>query len=189
MKYSEYIEKFNILKKMFKDYKINYFTLIHLDDWEFKSDKILIRDLFCCTKCKAVWNPNIIRQKYENGVCFRKIKDKWVNESEYKEWLDKMKKKPKVVVKVYHKYFQINKLLWDYPDDALETLCDKCHFEKIKQNKIEIRDENMNLVKKINICYKCNGTGFIEKYDYINGGECFDCKGNGYDDLDLEFNS
>ncbi len=186
MKYSEYIKEY---KEISIFYKINFKTLLFFDEWEFKSDEILKKNKYCCPKCKAIWNPNRIRQKCENGVCFSKIKDKWLNESEYKEWKNEMKNFPTVDVKVYPIYFQMNKLPWDYPDNALETMCDKCHFEKIKQNKIEIRDENMNLVKKINICYKCNGTGFIEKYDYINSGKCFDCKGNGYDDLDLEFNS
>ena len=37
------------------------------------------------------------------------------------------------------------------------------------------------------VCRKCNGTGYLKEYDYIDGGICFTCQGKGYlDESDFE---
>lgn len=32
-------------------------------------------------------------------------------------------------LQVHHKYYKRDKMPWEYPDDALVTLCDLCHFK------------------------------------------------------------
>lgn len=32
-----------------------------------------------------------------------------------------------VVLHVHHKYYDLSKMAWEYPDDAFECLCEHCH--------------------------------------------------------------
>jgi hypothetical protein len=78
---------------------------------------------------------------------------------------------------VHHKYYQKGIYPWQYPDEALTTLCWHCH-EKLHENtEIDIYDENRNLIGRKKPCYKCHGAGFLPEYSYHMNGICFACNG------------
>ena len=43
-----------------------------------------------------------------------------------------------VLLNVHHKYYIEGRMPWDYPDDALVTLCEECHKREHQENEIEI---------------------------------------------------
>lgn len=188
MKYADLKKYFERLNSIIDGDKIAFRVLLETEEWKKKSDEILKRDNFSCKKCKTEWNPNRFLVNEENGVRLYKIEDYWVNRSDFEVWLDKMKNVPKSEIKVYHKYFQSNKLPWNYPDDALVSLCEKCHCKEHKANNTKLFDENMYFLNNLILCQKCNGSGVLHQYAHIDNGDCFNCKGDGYKNLDLEFN-
>ncbi len=46
-----------------------------------------------------------------------------------------------VLLNVHHKYYAKNKLPWEYPNDALITLCDNCHKIVHRENDENFIDE------------------------------------------------
>ncbi|WBX72001.1 HNH endonuclease [Tenacibaculum retecalamus] len=83
---------------------------------------------------------------------------------------------------VHHKYYLKNKLPWDIRDYALITLCENCHLETHRNEKISTFEESKDGLKEVIthfvICSRCNGTGYLLQYSYNQGGVCFKCKGN-----------
>lgn len=86
-------------------------------------------------------------------------------------------------LQVHHTYYLAQTLPWNYSEDILQTVCVPCH-QKIHQNtKIPIYyDEKLDLVvANMYGCPKCGGTGWIEEYNHVQAGICFDCGGSGGD--------
>lgn len=78
---------------------------------------------------------------------------------------------------VHHKYYQKGLLPWEYPNEALTTLCWHCH-EKLHENtEVDIYDEKGKLIGSKQSCYKCHGAGFLPEYSYYKNGICFACNG------------
>ncbi len=85
---------------------------------------------------------------------------------------------------VHHKYYILNALAWDYPDNALELLCHKCHFEFHKKNIVPIYLNNkLNDIMRCTPCYRCFGAGHFPEYNYVENGVCFRCRGARYEEL------
>ena len=78
---------------------------------------------------------------------------------------------------IHHKYYQINKLAWEYPDDALQTLCWECHELLHKNTKISIIDEYGIYFDQKNVCSRCYGAGWFPEFGHVQGGICFKCNG------------
>ena len=83
---------------------------------------------------------------------------------------------------VHHKYYQIGKLAWDYPDDAYVTYCWDCHLKIHENSEIDVLDENGNLIEKKLNCPRCGGAGYFPEYRKIENGVCFLCRGKRYID-------
>ncbi len=89
-----------------------------------------------------------------------------------------------VALHVHHKYYIIDKLPWEYSDEALVTLCSFCHQEFHNQNEVPVYlDENKLTKLDVTKCTTCNGSGYRPEYHYYLNGICFKCNGNKY----LEF--
>ena len=43
-----------------------------------------------------------------------------------------------VVLNVHHRYYIDNNMPWEYPDEALVTLCEDCHRKEHKYNEIDV---------------------------------------------------
>lgn len=91
------------------------------------------------------------------------------------EWLDTNG------LHIHHKYYQINKLAWEYPDDALQTLCWECHETLHKNTKINVLDENGISIDERIVCDRCFGAGRFPEYGHVQGGICFKCKGSRFE--------
>lgn len=78
---------------------------------------------------------------------------------------------------VHHKYYQIGKMAWEYPNTALTTLCWACHEDLHKNTLVDIYDENNKLIDSKNICPRCFGAGWFPEYIHIESGICFMCLG------------
>jgi hypothetical protein len=84
---------------------------------------------------------------------------------------------------VHHKYYQTYKKPWEYPNDALQTLCWLCHEELHKNTKIPSLDKNGNETTSLTPCTKCFGAGWFPQYKHIEEGVCFHCNGAKYLEL------
>jgi hypothetical protein len=90
-------------------------------------------------------------------------------------------------LQVHHKYYILGYLPWEYKDECLQTVCENCHKEIHLKNNIPIYDSSLmnNIITSRTTCQRCNGIGFIPKYNHIENGICFNCRGNKFE----EFNS
>lgn len=102
---------------------------------------------------------------------------KWNREETYKKfkWIDTKG------LHVHHRYYQIDKLAWEYPDEALITLCWNCHELLHRETKIEIRDLQGNYFDVKKPCQRCFGAGKFPEYSHVQNGICFRCDGNRFE--------
>lgn len=72
-------------------------------------------------------------------------------------------------------------LPWEYPIKSLKTLCKKCHEAIHKITKVPVYfDSSLEAIFgfKLN-CTRCNGIGYLEEYNHVKNGVCFECGGSG----------
>ncbi|MEJ8803423.1 hypothetical protein [Pontibacter sp. H249] len=84
---------------------------------------------------------------------------------------------------VHHKYYQSGLAPWEYPDDALLTLCLVCHENLHKNEKVPFLDENGKQISMLTPCSKCSGAGMFPEYSHVQSGICFQCGGARYVEL------
>ena len=81
---------------------------------------------------------------------------------------------------IHHNYYIFGRKPWDYDNDALVTLCSRCHQKRHKQIKIPLYGQDKQLIyPALPVCDRCNGTGYLPQYHYYMGGVCFKCHGEG----------
>jgi 5-methylcytosine-specific restriction endonuclease McrA len=78
---------------------------------------------------------------------------------------------------VHHKYYQKGRNPWEYPNEALTTLCWHCHEELHENTEVDIYDESGKFIEKRSPCYKCHGAGSFSEYSHVQNGICFVCNG------------
>lgn len=84
---------------------------------------------------------------------------------------------------VHHTYYQKGKLPWEYPNEALLTLCWECHENLHQNQKIPYLDEQGVIVSNLNPCKRCFGAGVFPEYGHVQNGVCFRCNGMKYEDF------
>ena len=84
---------------------------------------------------------------------------------------------------VHHTYYQLGKNPWEYPDDALITLCWYCHEELHKNTQVSFFDKDGFELDKLNPCLRCFGAGYFPEYSFFHEGVCFRCNGAKYEQL------
>lgn len=84
---------------------------------------------------------------------------------------------------VHHKYYQEGKMAWEYPDEALVTLCWFCHDKLHRNSEISILDEYGNLLDPKQVCFRCHGAGYFPQFAHVENGICFRCDGNRFEVL------
>jgi len=94
--------------------------------------------------------------------------------------LDKQK-----IMHVHHVYYIYENLPWEYEDDQLTTMCDSCHSEYHKHVKVKMYTRANGELKELNYtpCLRCNGAGHFHSFRHIQGGICFRCKGERFEEL------
>ncbi|MFC6996389.1 hypothetical protein [Rufibacter roseus] len=90
---------------------------------------------------------------------------------------------------IHHTYYQHGLLAWEYPDEALQTLCYICHEQTHKAGKTPVRGADGRVIGEYHNCDRCNGAGYFPRYRHVNGGVCFRCKGARYEELRAESNA
>lgn len=80
---------------------------------------------------------------------------------------------------IHHKYYVLGRKPWDYEDEALITLCEKCHQKRHENKQVPIYNDNKEIIDYANICDRCHGSGYIPEYYHVQQGICFKCGGEG----------
>ena len=168
--------------------QINYQELLSTFEWQAKRNEILLRDNHRCEKCKlSATGPHVHYDESKKEYSY--ISD---DGTEYLQYIKNSEgqiipeRVPRTIItnkpyhlEVHHKYYILNKLPWEYNESALVTLCNWCHSE-IHTNETILVYQNESLIdfEELIPCNRCNGTGFIPEYSHVQGGICFECHGN-----------
>jgi hypothetical protein len=91
----------------------------------------------------------------------------------------------RVVLQVHHRYYVRQWLPWEYPDDALATLCLDCHRGLHDQERVPIFDAILGKLVRVEMrpCIRCLGAGFFPQYLHAEGGVCFRCWGGRFEPI------
>ena len=181
------ISTYSALLKIYNSsHRIPYEELLSTEEWREKRDAIVKRDKRECKMCGKAstfyldgQNHMIITITHKDWA--------WINneerEIEWDEIWGDISDKP-YFMHVHHKYYILSKLPWEYPDDALITFCNWCHWKYHQENTVEVFQDAQMLNKiKLTKCSKCNGAGWFPEYRTIENGICFKCRGNKFEEL------
>ncbi|MBV6640899.1 MAG: hypothetical protein KI791_09275 [Cyclobacteriaceae bacterium] len=164
---------------------ILYNDLLKTVEWQKRRESIVGRDNNKCTRCGK-------------GPTIRHFRDHlWI---EAEEWIESGYQKdlgalfePKGLkmiasdkpyyLHVHHKYYIVNRLPWEYDDEALTTLCNWCHWELHENEEIEIFLDDGITKTEFTPCSRCNGAGWFPEYSHVEEGICFKCRGSMYEEL------
>lgn len=84
----------------------------------------------------------------------------------------------------HHTFYIFGNLPWEYDVSDLTTMCEKCHTDFHKEEKVGYYpDTNKETDLDLTPCKKCSGTGFINQTNYFEGGVCLACKGGKYEEI------
>ena len=177
--------------------KVPYSAQLETKEWNSKRSQIIHHFKNVCQDCGGECIVTYIPKGLHSGVKF--IPAILENVTVEKQMLvpytgevinysiDEVKLVPAdnpLIPHVHHKYYFLNALAWEYPDDALVLLCHKCHFQFHKENTVPIYlDENMIDVMECTPCSRCFGAGHFPEYNHIQNGVCFRCNGARYEEL------
>lgn len=116
-------------------------------------------------------------EKYADNNFQPRMKDpNLTGNSEPYEWLEVKN------LHIHHKYYQNGLHAWEYPDNALITLCWFCHEKLHPMQEIEIRDENGKKISTKKPCKRCFGAGYFPEFNHVHNGICFRCNGNKFEE-------
>ena len=85
---------------------------------------------------------------------------------------------------VHHKFYIEGHDPWEYNDSDLITLCERCHRNLHDTHAVPFyREENGKLYQlEKEPCSRCNGSGYFPEYRHVQGGVCFRCLGQRFED-------
>lgn len=187
---------------------IPYGELLLTQEWRDRRENIINRDQGACRSCKRkatelisgkparyLTESELNEYRVEAALAEKKSQAEWES-SELRKKLElllgkdftSIRRKTEipfagleenpVFLHVHHKYYVKASLPWEYPDDALITLCMDCHTAFHKENVVPVYEDKMRSVRlSVEFCQKCEGSGYIGEYWYYKEGVCFSCKG------------
>lgn len=182
----EYINYESLLKKISEGY-VSYSDLLFTVEWKNKRDGILQRDGHRCTKCRKekTWKHFDEESRKIFHLWFSAEKPKLVKREDgtYEEGdLPEIMGTDKAhYMHVHHRYYILNRLPWEYDDEALITLCNWCHWELHKNEEVDVLYEDGLTKAKLNPCIRCNGAGWFPEHSHVQGDTCFRCRGSRYE--------
>lgn len=93
-------------------------------------------------------------------------------------------------LQVHHKYYLWNMEPWQCEDEALITLCGECHNDLHKKTSISWKIYINGTLEDFNFtpCNRCGGYGYINAYKHVEGGICFRCRGDKYEEVVRQWN-
>jgi hypothetical protein len=116
-------------------------------------------------------------KKFDTYNCFKYVKTP-------KDMILIKAKRP-YTLEVHHKFYILNQLPWENYNKDLETQCNWCHSEFHKFNQVKAYNKiNGKLIPaKLTPCARCGGYGRIAKFEHIENGICFRCRGHKFEEL------
>ena len=89
-----------------------------------------------------------------------------------------------VHLQVHHKHYSYGLDPWEYKDSELVTLCEACHSSLHTRYQVPVyRLDGDNLVEiHLTPCHRCGGAGWFPEYKHVQGGICFRCHGQRYEE-------
>ena len=85
---------------------------------------------------------------------------------------------------IHHRYYILDNFPWEYPDEALVTLCNWCHWNFHQNNKVPVYKDTLKLITvNLTPCRRCVGAGHLPNYNHVQNGVCFECGGAKYYEL------
>lgn len=87
-------------------------------------------------------------------------------------------------LQVHHKHYIEGLDPWEYKDSELITLCEKCHSHWHHEHTVPYyRLVDDTLVQVVRTpCQRCAGSGYFPEYRHVEGGVCFRCWGQKYEE-------
>ena len=88
-----------------------------------------------------------------------------------------------VPLEVHHNFYVQGLDPWEYPDEALVTLCADCHRKWHESHDLRLAEKQGDtwyMVKRIP-CARCHGVGYLHQYSYYMDGICFRCWGERFE--------
>lgn len=170
-----------IFEKRLNVKEISYVDLLNTREWFVKRIQILNRDNFFCKTCGAGET-----EFEQEGIYFipfeqHKSETKFIEGFEVSNYAIAGSSAHPIGLHVHHKYYIEDKLPWDYPEDALITMCAKCHYEFHLNNQVDYFDKNgQKLI--LTPCYRCHAAGHFHEYKHVQAGICFRCNGAKYEE-------
>ncbi len=80
---------------------------------------------------------------------------------------------------IHHKYYVQGREPWEYPNEALITLCEDCHHKRHQDKQVPLYTESRHLITNLIPCSRCGGRGYLPQYHHVENGICFNCWGEG----------
>jgi len=191
MNYADKTAYSELLKRYNSQTAIPYYELLLTNQWDEKRNHILKRDGTACLNCGKTETEYIaglgniwlhIEEKTETA--FFKDGDGFKEEEVTSEIIFHETSDKPYHLHVHHCYYVLSNLPWEYPDEALKTLCNWCHWKFHEENKVPVY-ETIEKLKNLAYqpCIRCNGAGWFPEYKHVQSGECFRCKGLKYEEL------
>jgi hypothetical protein len=153
---------------------ISYSMLLNTIEWDEKRKTITARDGHHCNNCGKGETTNHFSEELKETVYFWEVGyvDYPILEDAGKPYF----------MQVHHKHYILNRLPWDYEDKDFETLCNWCHWDFHLNNKVKVYGaDGVTLLEDLKPCLRCNGAGSFPKYSHVQGGVCFRCNGQRYE--------
>ena len=89
-------------------------------------------------------------------------------------------------LQVHHTKYIEGRKAWEYENEDLQLVCEKCHTEIHVSEEIPVYDKDGNLKYHTGFenlmvaCCRCDGEGIIPRYYHVENGICFLCRGKKY---------
>lgn len=169
-----------------EELKDSGYSFVEISGIKQNNDTIMVSKGNFINVVKYIGETNIdfepSRMKY--GMLYEEIKIGFVVQKRielvcfYPETLDKYNTND---LNIHHKFYIKGRKAWQYSNDALETLCFRCHQKTHEENEIPVYDEFDELIGYYEACDRCEGSGYLSEYSHVQNGVCFKCYGEGVD--------
>lgn len=205
----EEIESNTYLQRYFFDDFFDYDSQLNQYKWHEKRFNFFRTSGYSCSKCNARATIKMISEIGENDSSSISYKyDQFVGQNKNKidtaisflnsfnlpllalnwSFLQHPTNEEDVILQLHHTYYiNDDRKAWEYNDDCFKVLCKRCHEALHEEDEIPVYDSEedrligqQNENATIEPCDRCEGVGFIEKYQHVQNGICFKCWGEGY---------
>lgn len=170
------------LDKLLAEYGTSYIPyskLLQTKEWQAKREIIIRRDRCCCAICgkeATAWMDGRDGPGWTPGHY-------WMDGDWCMGDCTGIKLAGKSYhLEVHHRFYVHNHYPWDYPDTALQTLCNWCHQLVHQQTVVPYYSEEGQALG-YKPCTRCNGAGSFLEYTHVQSGVCFRCNGARYEEL------